>query len=251
MKRVLDMIRVAAKWKETVLLLGERGTGKDLVARAIHETAGRKLTSWVVVCCGALTESLVESELFGHTSGAFTGARGPRRGLAQLSEGGTLFLDEIGVLPLHLQARFLRLVEEHRFRPVGGEEVIELSAQVVAATNRNLRGAARQGGFLPDLVDRLTVFPIQIPPVRDRREDIPLLIRHFFGQEKRYDLWRGLEGKPLDFLASRHWPGNVRQIRNLAKRLVMLGGSTTTSLDEVRRQYELGEIWGCEGSLES
>jgi DNA-binding NtrC family response regulator len=242
--RLREMIRVAARFQDTVLLTGERGSGKDLAARAIHLAAGRPTDRWTLVCCGALTDSLAESELFGHVQGAFTGARDSRGGLVSQSQEGTLFLNEVGVLPLHLQAKFLHLIGEKEYRPVGGARLLRLNTQIIAATNLNLHQAARENRFLPDLLDRLTVFPVRVPPLRDRREDIPLLLRHFFGRASRYDLWRRLSSSALEFLSAQEWPGNVRQLRNLVTRCVMHGGSFIESVEDIRREYESGEVLG-------
>lgn len=240
--RLREMIRIAARSQDTVLLLGERGSGKDLVAKAIHQTAGRPMEKWTLVCCGALTDSLAESELYGHLEGAFTGARASRAGLVGHAKGGTLFLNEIGVLPLRLQAKFLHLIEEKEYRPVGGTRMLRLEAQIIAATNLDLHRAARENRFLPDLLDRLNVLPVSLPSLRERREDIPLLLRHFFGRADRYDLWRRLSPAVLEFLTAQNWPGNVRQLRNLVIRVVISGGSSTESVNEMRRQYLVGEV---------
>lgn len=242
MRRLREMIRIAARSQDTVLLVGERGSGKDLAARAIHQAAGRPMDRWTLVCCGALTDSLAESELFGHVQGAFTGAKGSRGGLASHARGGTLFLNEIGVLPLRLQAKFLHLIEEKEYRPVGGTRMLRLETQILAATNLDLHLAARESQFLPDLLDRLNVFPIALPPLRERRDDIPLLLRHFFGRANRSELWRRLPPMVLEFLASQGWPGNVRQLRNLVTRLVMYGGKAVDSVEAIRREYAIGEV---------
>jgi transcriptional regulator with GAF, ATPase, and Fis domain len=241
-----ERIRLAARFQDTVLLLGERGTGKDLAARAIHAASGRPAERWMPVCCGALTGTLAESEIFGHVQGAFTGARGSRGGLASQAAGGTLFLNEIGVLPLPLQAKFLHLVEEKEYRPVGGTRMMRLDTQIVAATNADLGRAVRDGRFLPDLLDRLTVFPVALPALRDRREDVPILLRHFFGCSNRYDIWRKIPPPVLDHLAERAWPGNVRQLRNLVRRFVISGGKNVDSVEAVSREYAAGEILGAE-----
>jgi transcriptional regulator with GAF, ATPase, and Fis domain len=240
--RLREMIRIAARSQDTVLLLGERGSGKDLVAKAIHQAAGRPMENWTLVCCGALTDSLAESELFGHVQGAFTGARDSRAGLVRHAKGGTLFLNEIGVLPLRLQAKFLHLIEEKEYRPVGGTRMVRLEAEIIAATNLDLYQAARENRFLPDLLDRLNVLPVSLPPLRERREDIPLLLRHFFGRANRYDLWRRLSPAVLEFLAAQNWPGNVRQLRNLVTRVVICGGGCADSVNEMRQQYVVGEV---------
>jgi len=241
-ERLREMIRTAARFQETVLLLGERGSGKDLAARAIHQAAGRAADTWTLVCCGALTDSLAESELFGHVQGAFTGAREARGGLVAHARGGTLFLNEIGVLPLQLQAKFLHLIEEKEYRPVGGTRVLRLETQIVAATNVDLHRAAREHRFLPDLIDRLMVFPMAVPALRERREDIPILLRYFLRRADRPDLWKRLSEATVDYLSAQEWPGNVRQLRNLVKRLVMRGSGALGSRAEIEREYAVGEV---------
>ncbi len=240
-RQVIESLQTVANTKVVVLLHGERGTGKGLAARAIHRLSGRDKKSFSFVNCATLPAGLIESELFGHVRGAFTGAVSNRPGLLDVAENGTLFLDEIGVLPPDLQSRFLHLIEEREYSPVGGRQTRRLNAQIVAATNQNLPHAVREGRFLPDLLDRLNVFPVRIPPLRDRREDIAPLLRHFFGGERRYDLWKIIQRRHLSFLEEQDWPGNVRQLRNFVLRITLMGKSALESEESVRDLYLIGE----------
>jgi transcriptional regulator with GAF, ATPase, and Fis domain len=238
---VIHALQMVANTEVVVLLHGERGTGKGLAAHAIHRLSGRSSKSFSFVNCAALPAGLIESELFGHVRGAFTGAISTRPGLLDAAEEGTLFLDEIGILPPDLQSRFLRLIEEREYCPVGGRETRRLNAQIVAATNQHLPHAVQEGRFLPDLLDRLNVFPVKIPALRDRREDIAPLLRHFFGREARYDLWKILQRRYLTFLEEQEWPGNVRQLRNLVIRITLTGKAALDTKESVRDLYLVGE----------
>lgn len=212
MNVLASVVRVA-KRPHAVLISGETGTGKELVARAIHELGCGKDRPFVPVECGALSENVVESELFGHVRGAYTGASGDRPGLAASSAGGTLFLDEVGELPVGLQVKLLRMLQEKEFRPVGGDRFRRFEGRVIAATNRDLERASAEGSFRPDLFYRLNVYRIMVPPLRERREDIPILIQHFI---EKYGEGRVLAISPdaKQFLASWLWPGNVRELEN-------------------------------------
>jgi len=216
--------RIAGSPVRAVLLEGESGAGKGLVARAIHEESERAAKPFVSITCSAIPEPLLESELFGHESGAFTDARKRKMGLVEAAEGGTLFLDEIGDMAPPLQAKVLGILEDHRFRRVGGLQEIESDVRVISATHRDLRAYVKDGRFREDLLFRLRVVPLRIPPLRDRLEDIPLLAEHFVRQ-----LAVGwgrpalkLPGEALDVLARRPWPGNVRELRNAVERAVIL-----------------------------
>ncbi len=208
----------------TVLIQGESGTGKDLVARAIHNRGPRKAAPFMEIDCTALPEHLIESELFGHERGAFTDARSTKRGLFEVASGGVIFLDEIGELPLGMQAKLLRALENRRFRRVGGVADIPMDAAIIAATNRNLRDEVKGGRFREDLFFRLHVVPIDVPALRERREDIPVLVHHFverlnksFGRSVR-----GTSGSAMELLQRYAWPGNVRELRNVIERTVIL-----------------------------
>ncbi len=233
MLRVFDQIRAVASTDATALILGETGTGKELVSRAIHERSRRARRPFLAVNCGAFTESLLESELFGHEKGSFTGAAGRRRGVFELADGGTLFLDELGETSLNVQVNLLRVLEERRFRRVGGQDPVDVDVRIVAATNVALEEAVRKGRFRQDLYYRLNVFPILLPPLRDRVEDILLLARHFlkdaaeeYGLEPP-TLSSDVEGAMLAYA----WPGNVRQLRALSERWVIVAGGKTVTAE--------------------
>ncbi|MFQ5749159.1 MAG: sigma-54-dependent transcriptional regulator [Planctomycetota bacterium] len=217
--------RIGRGGASTVLITGESGVGKNLAARMLHASGGQNSRrSFITVPCTAIPESLLESEIFGHERGAFTDAREAKRGLAELAWGGTLFLDEVGDLPAHLQAKMLSLLEDRVFRRVGGTRLHRLEACVVAATNRDLEEEVRQGRFRPDLYYRLKVVPIEIPPLRERREDIRPLAQHFLNQFRRQAGVK-VEGFGEEVLADMEaysWPGNVRELRNAVERAVLL-----------------------------
>ena len=220
MHRMFDLARSAARSHSTILILGESGTGKELLARAIHAESPRQGAPFVAVSCAALTETLLESELFGHEKGSFTGAVARRKGRFEIAHGGTLFLDEIGDISPKLQLDLLRVLEERKLVRVGGTEPIDVDARIIAATNRDLKKAAAEGQFREDLYYRLNVIPILLPPLRDRREDIPLLIEHFL-EHLSVETDRQIEGVSADALASLmryDWPGNVRELRNVLER---------------------------------
>ena len=208
----------------TVLLLGETGTGKELLARFVHQRSRRAEGPFVAVNCGALPESLVESELFGHEKGAFTGALAGSWGRSRLRTGGTLFLDEVGDLTLDAQAKLLRILQDGQIQRVGGTQSTHVDVRVIAATNRDLETCVAGGRFRPDLFYRLSVFPIRIPPLRERRDDIPLLARYFlrhFAAKLRKPV-EDFSVAALDRLCGHHWPGNVREMQNTVERAVIL-----------------------------
>jgi two-component system, NtrC family, response regulator AtoC len=220
MQRVFELARAAARSSSTILVLGESGSGKEVLARAIHAESPRAGAPFVAVSCAALTETLLESELFGHEKGAFTGAVARRKGKFELAQGGTLFLDEVGDVSPKLQLDLLRVLEERRFQRVGGTETLEADARVVAATNRDLQKAVAEGSFREDLFYRLNVIPITLPPLRERREDIPFLVQHFVERLAK-ELQRPLSGvssEAMSALLSYGWPGNVRELRNVLER---------------------------------
>jgi len=235
-KKLVEQIARAAKSAANVLVTGERGTGKELVARAIHEMSPRAKGPLEKLNCAALPSELIESELFGHEAGAFTGATKQRRGKFERASGGTLFLDEVGDMPLPMQAKLLRVLQEREIERVGGNETIKVDARVVAATNRDLVAACEDGGFRADLYDRLNVLPLSIPPLRARREDIPLLARHFLEIATRTNDRRDMTIQPdaMAVLAGHGFPGNVRELRNLIERLVILTPDEVVSADDVR-----------------
>jgi PAS domain S-box-containing protein len=244
MREVLRFTRrVAASEASTVLIEGENGTGKDLIAKTLHYESLRQSEPFIAINCAAIPDTLLESELFGYEKGAFTDARAQKRGIFELADKGTLFLDEIGEIPLMLQAKLLRVLEEQSFRRLGGLKDIQLNLRVIAATNKNLREAVAQGAFRQDLYFRLNVIHIQIPPLRERREDIVPLAR-FFIQEYNRKFKRQIEGLSKDaerILVAHDWPGNVRELRNAIERAMILEESpliTAASLPLTVREKE-------------
>ncbi|EGW21941.1 sigma54 specific transcriptional regulator, Fis family [Methylobacter tundripaludum SV96] len=224
MRTVMEQVRMVARTDTPVLLLGETGTGKELLARAIHEFSDRSAAILVKVNCAALPAELIESELFGHEKGAFTGATQQRKGRFELADGGSLFLDELGELSLSAQAKLLRVLQEQEFERVGGSETIRVDVRVIAATNRNLAEEVSLGRFRSDLYYRLNVFPIEVPALRQRVADIPLLARFFLDKYakkfgKRFD---DIDPAGLDYLRQYLWPGNVRELQNVIERAVIL-----------------------------
>jgi Nif-specific regulatory protein len=224
MQAVYDQIAQVAKTQTTVLLRGESGVGKELVAHAIHFSSDRAGKPFIKVNCAALPETLIESELFGHEKGAFTGAIALRKGRFELAQGGSIFLDEIGDLSAHTQIRLLRVLQEREFERVGGTETIRTDVRIIAATNRNLEEMIEEGRFRQDLYYRLNVFPIHIPPIRERKTDIPLLADYFVERYSRIhhkDIKR-ISTPAIDMLMSYHWPGNVRELENGIERAVLV-----------------------------
>jgi two-component system NtrC family response regulator len=219
MREVLEIVRRAAPSEASVLLTGESGTGKELVARAIHHASDRRRAAFVAVNCAAIPADLLESELFGHVRGAFTGAVADRAGKFERAHGGTLFLDEVGELPAALQPKLLRALQEHEIDPVGGHSR-RVDVRVVAATNRDIEAALATGQFREDLYYRLAVITVELPPLRARRDDIPLLIRHFL--RKYADVSLPVSDAALDLLVRYEWPGNVRELENAVQRMVVL-----------------------------
>ena len=224
MRIVRAMIARLANSNSTVLITGESGTGKELAARAIHELSPRENGCFVPVNCGAIPEELLESELFGHVRGAFTGAINARQGRFQFAHGGTLFLDEIAEMSAKLQVKLLRVLQERQFEPVGSDSPVQVDVRVVAATNKDLRVAVREKKFREDLFYRLNVLPLELPPLRERDSDIPLLVDHFLSLHTRR---RGktviqVDGDAMAIMVRYYWPGNVREVENLVERLVVL-----------------------------
>jgi len=235
MKSVFQLIQGVATTDATVLILGESGTGKELVAREIHTSSRRVGGPFVAINCAALPESIIESELFGHEKGAFTGAVASRKGRFELADGGTIFLDEVGELPLAVQAKLLRVLQERVFDRVGGDRPVKTDARVLAATNRDLEAGIKDGSFREDLYWRLNVFPICLPPLRARRSDIMLLADYFAEKHARAHgkEIRRISSPAIDLLVSYHWPGNVRELENCIERAVIL------SSDAVIHSYHL------------
>lgn len=224
MQAVKQTITRAALTDATTLIYGETGTGKELVARAIHHQSPRSTQSFVPVDCGAISASLVESELFGHVKGAFTGAHQSAMGLIRAASGGTLFLDEIGELPLNAQAKFLRTLQEKAVRPVGSDHTVAVDIRIVGATHRDLAGEVQAGRFREDLYYRLSVVPIALPPLRARADDIPLLAEHFAAKfSAGFTSPKPIHDDAMACLLAYHWPGNVRELENVIRRALVLG----------------------------
>jgi DNA-binding NtrC family response regulator len=235
MKQVFEMVRQVAPSRSSVLITGESGSGKEMIAEALHYNSPRKDKSFIKLHCAALTESLLESELFGHEKGAFTGAIARKRGRFELAHLGTLFLDEIGEINQNVQIKLLRVLEEKKFERVGGEETIEVDVRLIAATNRDLKEAITRGVFREDLYYRLNVVNIHIPPLRERKEDIPLLVAAFlkeFSQENAKPI-EGIDPKARLALYNYSWPGNVRQLRNSVESAVVLCKGATITLEDL------------------
>jgi DNA-binding NtrC family response regulator len=244
MRELFDVIeRVASSGASTVFLRGETGTGKDLVARVIHYSSDRASSPFMNITCTALSETLLESELFGHERGAFTDAKATKKGLFELAEGGTIFLDEVGDMPLGLQAKLLRFLEERAFRRVGGSKELSVDVRVIAATNRDIEAAVASREFRSDLMFRLDVVPIYLPPLRERGDDVRLLADHFglrFAEEFKKPVTQ-IEEDAYRKLLHYPWPGNVRELRNVMERAVLLSrGDTLSTTDIVLGRAESG-----------
>ena len=267
LKRVLELVKTVASTDCTVLLLGETGTGKELIARAIHKLSTRRDRAFARLNCAAIPSGLLESELFGHERGAFTGAITRKTGRFEVADKGTMFLDEIGDIPLELQPKLLRVLQEHEFERLGSTRTQRVDVRLVAATHRNLKQMVQDGEFRSDLYYRLHIFPLSVPPLRDRREDIPFLVRHFVDEYARR-MNRRIETIPpqaMDALMSYSWPGNVRELQNFIQRAVILSprnvlrltlaeltqtgvqtpGSELSTLEEVEREHVLRAIRAC------
>ncbi|MEE9219330.1 MAG: sigma-54 dependent transcriptional regulator, partial [Acidobacteriota bacterium] len=239
MKSVLALVEKIASTSSTVLIQGESGTGKELVARAIHFNSARAERAFISINCGALPDELLESELFGHTKGSFTGAVASKKGLFEVADGGTLFLDEIGDTSAAMQVKLLRVLQERRIRRVGGTEEIPVDVRVIAATNQDLAQGVRERRFREDLFYRINVIPLQLPPLREKREDIPVLAEHFLVKmrsQMRRPV-RGISRRSMELLESYHWPGNVRELENAIERAVAL-----ESADTIQPQSLPGEV---------
>lgn len=234
-QEVLEMVRRVAALPSTVAIHGESGAGKELVARALHDLSGRRDKPFVAINCGGIPETLLESELFGHKKGAFTGAFEDKEGLFVVANGGTVFLDEIGEMPLVLQAKLLRVLDQYTVTPVGGASEIKVDVRLISATNRDLEKMAEEGGFRKDLYYRLNVIPIRVPPLRERAEDIPLLTRHFLqrhaGQMGRGQM--GISAEAERALERYAWPGNVRELGNVLERAVALCAGERVEVEDL------------------
>jgi transcriptional regulator with PAS, ATPase and Fis domain len=238
MVEVFKMVARAAPTKSTVLILGESGTGKEVIARSIHQHSPRAQRPFVAVDCGALTETLLESELFGHTRGAFTGAVADKKGVFQAANNGTCFLDEIGDISLNMQSKLLRVLQEEEVRPVGGKEWVKVDVRVLAATNKDLDHLVKTGAFREDLYYRLKVITIRLPPLRERPEDIDELAQIFI---RRYSLAArkpisGISEDTLERLRNYSWPGNIRQLENAIEQAVVLSKNPVLTLDDLPQE---------------
>ncbi len=233
MKSIFEVLALTAPSDATILILGESGTGKELIANAIHENSNRNDKPFVKINCAALSENLLESELFGHEKGAFTGAVAKREGRFEIANGGTLFLDEIGDMTLATQAKILRVLQEGEFERVGGDKTLKVNVRIIAATNKNLELESREGTFREDLYFRLSVVPITIPALRTRKSDIPLLAEFFLKKyaQKNNRLISGFAPEALDKLMRYNWPGNVRELENVIERTVIMSYEQLISAD--------------------
>jgi transcriptional regulator with GAF, ATPase, and Fis domain len=251
LKEVLARVSQVAPTDATVLLTGETGAGKELVARAIHKRSRRASHAFVSVNCAAIPPALIGSELFGHEKGAFTGALQRRLGRFELAEGGTIFLDEIGEIPPETQTALLRVLQEHEFERVGGSQIIRTDVRVIAATNRDLHAAITDKTFRSDLFYRLQVFPIKIPPLRERKEDIPLLVEYFIDRYagKMGKKIRSINRKSLELLQAYFWPGNIRELQNVVERAVIVSEGDVLSIDESWLSTEMGAAKPATGTL--
>lgn len=251
MKKVFDLVESVAPSRATVLIVGESGTGKELIARAIHQLSPRKEAAFVRTNCAALPEGLIESELFGHEKGAFTGALRQTRGRFEMADGGTLLLDEISEIPLGLQAKLLRVLQEREFERVGSGYTLKVDVRMVATTNRNLDDEVKKGRFREDLYYRLNVVKVEMPPLRDRREDIPLLAAHFMQKYaaengKKID---GIAPRALSLLTDYPWPGNVRELVNFMERAVVVAQSNILLPADFPKELVLGFSTGGDDRL--
>lgn len=238
MRAVFDLIGRAAPSRTTVLIQGESGTGKELVAQAVHRRSARADKPFVTVNSGNLPPDLLESNLFGHVKGAFTGAVAMKKGLFEMADRGTIFFDEIGNVPLDTQAKLLRVIQEREFMRLGGVDTIKVDVRIIAATNVDLRRSVAEGRFREDLFYRLNVIPVQLPALRERKEDIPLLVQHFlekYGEESRKSGWF-VTPEAMDLLMAYDWPGNVRELENVIERAVVLAPSREIGLDLIPEQ---------------
>lgn len=247
MMKVFELIRKVSPTDATVLLLGETGTGKELVAREIHKQSPRSNGPFIAVNCAAITETLLESELFGYEKGAFTGADKRKPGMFELARGGVLFLDEVVEIPIQLQAKLLRVLQEKQIYHIGGTTPISVDVRIIAATNQDIKKMVDEGHFRKDLYFRLSVFPINLPPLRERKEDIPLLIANFFSQKRQKV---NISPDAMEILMSYRYPGNVRELENIIERALILSGGkeiTPTNLPELEQLEEIP--YACETTL--
>jgi len=235
MQKVLDIVRRVSPTESTVLITGESGTGKELIAREIHRHSGRRHAPFVVVDCGALVETLFESELFGHVKGSFTGAHETKHGRFEVADGGTIFFDEISNIGPNIQAKLLRVIQEREITRIGSSRPIKVDVRILAATNENLAELVKKGKFREDLFYRLNVVPLHLPPLRERKEDIPLLVEHFLQKYNRRakKAIKGLSARAIKALVDYDWPGNIRELENTIERAVVLARGETIDLEDL------------------
>ena len=238
--KVLNLIERVAQSNSNVLITGETGTGKELVARRIHFLSSRANKPLISVNCGAIPSEILESELFGHVKGAFTGAITDRKGRFEMANGGSIFLDEIGDMSCHLQVKLLRVLQEKEFEPVGSNKTLRVDVRIITATNKNLEKAVAEGRFREDLFYRLNVLPVLVPPLRQRRSDIPLLVEHFIEKFNRLNQKKieGVSADAMNLLYWYAWPGNVRQLENFIERLVFLKDGGIIDVQDIPSQYQ-------------
>src|SRR6266446_3513581 len=244
LRRVLGLVETVAPTDSTVLVYGDTGTGKELIARAIHNLSPRRAKTFVKLNCAAIPTGLLESELFGHEKGAFTGAIAQRVGRFEVANGGTIFLDEIGEVPLELQTKLLRVLQEREFERLGSSRTLRTDARLIAATNRDLETMVSERKFRSDLFFRLNVFPVHVPPLRERQGDIPLLVRHFTQQFSRR-MNRAIETIPsatMDALSRYHWPGNIRELQNVIERAVIISTGPVLSVDVADLKFSKADL---------
>ena len=233
MLEIFEIIGRVAETDRTILIQGESGTGKDLIAKTIHYNSLRKERPLITVNCGALTDTLLTTELFGHTKGAFTGAIKDQIGRFQMAEGGTLFLDEIGEVPFHLQKTLLKVIEDKEFEKVGDSRPIKVDVRIIAATNRDLKEQVAKGNFREDLYYRLSIVPVTIPPLRERVSDIPLLVKHYLKKYQEGDIPIGIEPQMLENLEAYPWPGNVRELANVLQQMMVFCKNNTITMNDL------------------
>jgi DNA-binding NtrC family response regulator len=253
MKKLMAQIERVAASETRVCILGETGTGKELVARAIHEKSPRRENAFITLNCAAVPAELIESELFGHEKGSFTGAAGRHLGKFEQAEGGTLFLDEIGDMPLSMQAKLLRVLEEGEVERVGGEKPIKVNVRVIVATHRNLEELSKKNDFRPDLFHRIYVFPLFLPPLRERSDDFPDLVAHFARQVAAQNGWKEklFSAEAIAALTKYSWPGNVRELRNIVERLVLLATGDSIGAEDVKLVIPGGEAANPSGNTDT
>ncbi|RIL08498.1 MAG: hypothetical protein DCC75_08720, partial [Proteobacteria bacterium] len=244
MKKVFGLIQKVAPSDATILIYGESGTGKELVARAIHHGSGRTGGPFVAVNCGAIPETLIESELFGHKKGSFTSAHSDNSGLFRQAHGGTIFLDEIGELPVHVQSKLLRSIQERSVRPVGGDRDVPVDVRIIAATNRNLRKEIEEHNFREDLYYRLNVISVNLPPLRERKEDLPVLVHTILKKLVSADVVPTVPPQTMQILINYNYPGNVRELENILERAFVLGGEVILpeQLPDFVREYDGSQV---------